>query len=74
MCKTNTIASYLMKLTKLRDQLGAVGAKVKDDELVQVALNGFSSYWHNVVQVIYGQENLSYLTSRSCGMLSLEGR
>jgi hypothetical protein len=58
MCKTDTVASYLMKLAELRDQLGAVGDEVKDDELVWIALNGFSSSWHNFVQVICGWEKL----------------
>jgi hypothetical protein len=38
MCKTHTIASYLMKLVELRDQLGAVADKDKDDELVYPVL------------------------------------
>ncbi|KAH9293142.1 hypothetical protein KI387_041649, partial [Taxus chinensis] len=50
MSKTDTMASYLMKLAELRDQIGAVGDEVKDNELVQIALNGFSPLWHNFVQ------------------------
>jgi hypothetical protein len=59
MGKTNTIASYPMKLAKLRYQLGAVGDDVKDYELVRIALNGSSSYWHNFVHVIYGQKKFT---------------
>jgi hypothetical protein len=33
MCKTHTIANYLTRLVELRDQLGAVADKDKDDEL-----------------------------------------
>jgi hypothetical protein len=33
MCKTHTIANYLMRLVELRDQLGAIADKDKDDEL-----------------------------------------
>lgn len=47
-----------MKLAKLRDQLGAIDDEVKDDELVRIALNGFSSSRHNFVQVIYGPKHL----------------
>ena len=57
MCKTSTKASYLMKLAKLRDQLGVVSDEVKDDELFQIALNGFNRSWHNFVWVISSQEN-----------------
>jgi hypothetical protein len=49
MSKTNTIASYLMKITKLHDQLAAVGEEVKSEELVPIALNGFSSSWQPFV-------------------------
>lgn len=56
--KSNIVASCLMKLADLRDQLGVVGDKVKDDELVWIALNGFISSWHHFVQVICGREKL----------------
>jgi hypothetical protein len=45
-CKTDTAASNPMKLEELRDQIGTIGEKVKDDELVQITLNGFSSSRH----------------------------
>jgi len=54
MCKTNIVASYLLMLAVLKDQLGVVGDEVKDNELVWIALDGFNSYWHNFFQVIYG--------------------
>ena len=58
MRKTDTIASYLMKIVKLRDLIVAVGDTVEDNELVRISLNGFNLPWHNFVQSIYGQENL----------------
>jgi hypothetical protein len=39
------VASYLMKIIELRDQLAAIGVKVEDEELVPIALNGFSPSW-----------------------------
>jgi hypothetical protein len=39
MSDTDSMASYLMKITKLRDQLAAIGVKVEDEELVPVVLN-----------------------------------
>ena len=34
-----------MNMTQIRDQLAAVGEKVADAELVNMALNGFSTSW-----------------------------
>jgi hypothetical protein len=45
--KTHTIANYLMKLVELRDQLGAVADKDKDDELVYPVL--VLSGWNNSI-------------------------
>ena len=45
MSKRNIIASYLMKITELYDQLEAVGEEVEGEEFVPTTLNGFSSYW-----------------------------
>ena len=45
MSKRNIIASYLMKITELHDQLEAVGEEVEGEEFVPTTLNGFSSYW-----------------------------
>jgi hypothetical protein len=50
MSKIDTIANYLMKITKLRDQLATVGEEVKSEELVPIALNGFSSSWQPFVK------------------------
>jgi hypothetical protein len=41
MSSSNTVASYLMRITQIRDQLVAIGEAVDDTELVNVALNGF---------------------------------
>jgi hypothetical protein len=49
MSDTDMVASYLMKITELRDQLVAIGMKVMDEELVPIALNGFSSPWEPFV-------------------------
>jgi hypothetical protein len=43
MSNTNTKASYLIKINELRDQLVSIKMKVGDEELVPIALNGFSS-------------------------------
>ena len=33
---------WMKKLTQIRDELAAVGSKTEDEELVQIALSGFS--------------------------------
>jgi hypothetical protein len=58
MSKTDTIATYLMKITELHDQLAAIGEEVKSEELVPIALNGFSSSWQPFVQGVCAQEKL----------------
>jgi hypothetical protein len=52
MCRRDIVASYLMKLVELRDQLGEVGDKFKVDEIVWIILNVFSSSRHAFVKVI----------------------
>jgi hypothetical protein len=42
MSKTNRVASYLAKISQVRDELTTVGEVVKDDELVRTTLNWFS--------------------------------
>ena len=39
------VVPYLTRLTQIRDELGAVSSKTVDEELVQIALNGFSKPW-----------------------------
>jgi hypothetical protein len=57
--KIDTVLSYLIKITELRDQLGAIGMKVKDKELMSiVALNGLVPSERHFVQTICARENL----------------
>jgi hypothetical protein len=58
MCKTHTIASYLMKLVELRDQLGAVADKDKDDELVYPVF--VLSGWNNSIEFLWGMREWEY--------------
>jgi hypothetical protein len=39
MFKLDTVTSYLMNITQIHDQLAAIGEKVEDEELVNLALN-----------------------------------
>jgi hypothetical protein len=45
MSKSNTISSYLVRITQIHDQLVAIGEEFDDIELVNVALNGFPGSW-----------------------------
>jgi hypothetical protein len=58
MSKSNIVASYLMRITQIRDQLVAIGEAVDDTELVNVALNGFLGSWEPFVQGICAREKL----------------
>jgi hypothetical protein len=45
MDEPNTNSRYLMKIVKLHDQRAVVEEEVKREQLVPIALNGFSSSW-----------------------------
>jgi hypothetical protein len=45
MTRSNSVTSYLMKVTQVCDQLAVVGEKVANVELVNMALNGFATSW-----------------------------
>jgi hypothetical protein len=54
MNKGEDVTSYLTKLRLVQDELAAVGDSPSDDELVRIALNGFTKQWDVFVQVISG--------------------
>jgi hypothetical protein len=58
MSKSDNVTSYLMKMTQIRDHLAAVGEKVDNIELVNVALNGFSKLWEPFVKGVYARDKL----------------
>ena len=63
MCNTNMdkgegVFSYLTRLTWIRDEIGVVGSKIVDEELVRIALNGFSKPWDTFVKGVVPRENL----------------
>ena len=47
---SNSVNSYLMKVSELRDQLAAIDDLVDDKELVTIALNGLPSSWEPFIQ------------------------
>jgi hypothetical protein len=40
MTKSENVATYITKITRVRDELGVVGEVIADNELVRTALNG----------------------------------
>ena len=40
MTKTENVATYLTRITQVRDEPGVVGEVIANNELVQTALNG----------------------------------
>jgi hypothetical protein len=56
MSKANTIASYLMRITQIRDQFVAIGDEIDDRKLVNLVLNGFIGSWKPFVQGICARE------------------
>jgi hypothetical protein len=58
MTRLDTVTIYLMKVMRIRDQLAAVGEKIADAELVNMALNGFPTSWEPFVKGICARENL----------------
>jgi hypothetical protein len=56
MSSSDTVASYLVRITQIHDQLVAIGEAVDDTELVNVALNGFPGSCESIVQGICTRE------------------
>ena len=55
--RSDTAASYLNRITQVRDEFVIARKKVSDQELVRTALNGFTKRW-SIVKGIVAQENL----------------
>ena len=58
MAKGEGVVPYLTRLTQIRGELGAVGSKTEDDELVRITLNGFSKPWDVFVKGVVAREKL----------------
>ena len=59
MAKGEVVVPYLTRITQIRKELGAVGSKIVDEELVQIALNGFSKPWDTFFKGVVAREKLS---------------
>ena len=52
------VVLYLTRLTQIRDELGVVASKTVDEELVRIALNGFSKPWDTFVKGVVAKEKI----------------
>jgi hypothetical protein len=58
MTKDDTITTFFMKISKIRDQLGAMGETITDRELVMITLNALPIHWEPFIQSISGRLDL----------------
>jgi hypothetical protein len=58
MTKADTIATLFMKISEIRDQLGAIGETISDRELVMTTLNALPRHWEPFLQSISGRADL----------------
>ena len=57
MTKNDTVASYFVKISQIRDQLKYINEEVSDKELVVVALGGLPRAWDSFASGINAREN-----------------
>jgi hypothetical protein len=58
MTKDDTIATFFIKSSEIKDQLGSIGETITDRELVMITLNALPSHWEPFIQSISGREDL----------------
>ena len=58
MNKGENTLSYLTRITQVRDELGAVGERVVDTELVRTTLNGVTNSWSVFVESVVAREQM----------------
>lgn len=58
MTKSDTVTSYITRVSQVRDELGVISEKVEESKLVMTSLNNFSKPWDSFVHEIFGRENM----------------
>jgi hypothetical protein len=58
MTKADIVATFFMKISEIRDQLGANGETISDRELVMTTLNALPRHWEPFLQSISGKADL----------------
>jgi hypothetical protein len=55
---SESVTSYLMRVSQIRDQLAAIGDVISDKDLVTTTLNGFPTFWIPFVQGVCARSKL----------------
>jgi hypothetical protein len=55
---SESVSSYLMRVSQIRDQFAAIGDVINDKELVTTTLNGFPTFWIPFVQGVCARNKL----------------
>jgi len=58
MSRNNTIASYFMRISLLRDQLQLIDEIISNRELMTTTINGFPDSWDSFASSIYGKKEI----------------
>jgi hypothetical protein len=58
MTKDDTITTFFMKISEIKDQLGAIGETITNRELVMITINALPSHWEPFIQNISGRADL----------------
>ena len=58
MVKGESVATYLTRVSQVKDKLAVVGEVIPDSELVQNALKGFTKEWEVFVKCVVVREKL----------------
>ena len=58
MTKGEGVVPYPTRLIQIRNELVDIGSKTDDEELVRIALNGFSKPWDTFVKGVVAREKL----------------
>jgi hypothetical protein len=58
MTKADTVVTFFMKISEIRDQLSAIGETISDKELVLTTLNALPRHWEPFLQSISGRADL----------------
>jgi hypothetical protein len=58
MDNSESVTSYLMRVSQIIDQLVAIGDVISDKELITTTLNGFPTFWIHFVQRVCARSKL----------------
>jgi hypothetical protein len=56
---SESVSSYLMRVSHIRDQLATIGDVISDKELVTTTLNGFPTFWIPFLQGVCARSKLT---------------